>query len=331
MAGAAAPFRRILFTGGAGFVGGYLAPMVAEAFPHSERAILTRPGERAERPGWSQHEIDLGDAGAVEAFVADMRPDLVLHFAAQASAAVAATAPEETRRVNRDGALTLARAAAQADPACVFFFVSTGEVYGDHFRDGPARETTPLAPNNVYAQTKADAERGLPEALGAHATLIVARPFNHTGPGQDTRFVMPSFARQAAEIEAGLIAPRMIVGNIEARRDFLDVRDVAAAYVALLRAAPQMTTIGEDGDNVFNIASGAPRRIGDLLDILRAETAAQFAVEVDPARLRPNDIPVIAGDAQRLRASTGWAPQIALEQTLRDLLDDMRARIKAGA
>ncbi|WP_333835303.1 GDP-mannose 4,6-dehydratase, partial [Rubrimonas sp.] len=150
------------------------------------------------------------------------------------------------------------------------------------------------------------------------------RPFNHTGPGQDERFVAPAFAAQIARIEAGKAPPAIRVGNLDAERDFLDVRDVVEAYASALLGARSIAP-----GTVINLASGAPRRIRDLLDALRARARAPVAVETDPTRLRPSDTPRTAGDAARARAMLDWAPRIPWETTLDDLLADWRARIGA--
>ncbi len=309
---------RILLTGGTGFVGAHLAPALVAAFPHADRLLLRLPGETAAREGWRTAEGHVTDAAAMTRLVADFKPDLVLHLAAQSSAGASLKAAEETWRVNFDGTLELASALAHHAPGATFFFVSSSETYGENFRSGPADETTPLAPANAYARSKAAAESMLPDVLRADQRLIVVRPFNHTGPGQDTRFVLPAFAAQIADIEAGG-PPVLRTGNLDAMREFLDVRDVSAAYVALLRADTGARA-------TFNVASGRAHRVGDILEMLRARSRRAFTVENDPERMRPSDIPHAAGSSARLHALTGWAPQIPLEATLDALLDYWRAR-----
>jgi GDP-4-dehydro-6-deoxy-D-mannose reductase len=321
-----ATWRRILLTGGTGFVGAYLAPAIVAAYPAADRLLLRRPGETVERAGWTAVDEEI-DAAALRGIVADFRPDLVLHLAAQASVGAAARAPELTWKVNYEGTLNLARACRPLRPT--FIFVSSSEVYGESFRDGPADESTPLRPMSVYAETKAAAEAALPDVLRGDARLIVVRPFNHTGVGQDLRFVLPSFAAQVAEIEAGRRAPRLDVGNVDAVRDFLDVHDVCAAYLAVLALALHLPRLGEAGAalNVFNVASGNPRRIGDLIALLRRQAAVDFEVRVDPARLRPSDIAAVAGTSARLERLTGWRPVIPMERTLGEMLDHFRASL----
>jgi GDP-4-dehydro-6-deoxy-D-mannose reductase len=160
----------------------------------------------------------------------------------------------------------------------------------------------------------------LADVLARDCRLIIARPFNHTGPGQDKRFALPAFAAQIAAIEEGRQEPRVEVGNLSVERDFLDVRDVTEAYMLLVAAAAKLPS-----RSVFNIASGTSRSLSSLLDHLRQRSRRGFDVIVDPSRLRPADVPRAAGDASRLRELTGWRPRRPIEETLLSLLDYWRA------
>jgi GDP-4-dehydro-6-deoxy-D-mannose reductase len=173
-------------------------------------------------------------------------------------------------------------------------------------------------PNSVYGRTKLAAEQMLADVLPAELRLIVVRPSNHVGPGQDERFALPSFARQLAEGERAGGPIAISVGNLEAERDFMDVRDVVRAYLALLANA--------ESRGVYNIASGSVRPVRELLDMMRSAARVETRVEVDPDRQRAVDIPVAAVNADRIRAETGWKPCFAMERTLADLLADVRAR-----
>jgi GDP-4-dehydro-6-deoxy-D-mannose reductase len=201
--------------------------------------------------------------------------------------------------------------------------VSSAEVYGLQPPERmPLAEDTAVRPGNPYAASKAAAEvyaQAWVRAYGLDA--VIARPFNHIGPGQDARFAVPSFARQLADIAAGA-PPVMRVGNLEAQRDFLDVRDVAAAYVLLLANA----RAGE----VYNISSGRTVAIREVLRQLI--TIARVPVEIrdDPDRMRPSDLPILSGDATKLRAATGWAPAIPLAASLRDIYADACERVAAA-
>ncbi|ATQ69341.1 MULTISPECIES: GDP-mannose 4,6-dehydratase [Methylosinus] len=314
-------YARILLTGGTGFVGPYLQEALARAYPRARRFVLARPGEAPASPDWSPLVADIVDAEAVERAIDVAQPDLVAHLAAQASAAQSIHAAEATWRVNFLGSFHLASALARHAPSAVVLFVSTADVYGARLGDGPAREETPTSPLSAYARSKIAAETMLADVLPQTARLIVTRPFNHAGPGQDMRFALPSFAAQIAGIETGRLAPRLDVGDLSVRRDFLDVRDVVDAYARLVGAAPDLPP-----RSLFNIASGAPRSLSYMLDTLRACATRNFDIVVDPARLRPADIPVAVGDASKLRAATGWAPSHSIDAMLRDLLDHWRAQ-----
>jgi GDP-4-dehydro-6-deoxy-D-mannose reductase len=321
-----APWRRILLTGGTGFVGGYLAPAIVAAYPDAKRLLLRRPGDTVVREGWQAVDGEIYDPAALTRIVGDFRPDLILHLAGQASVGSAMNAPAQTWKVNYEGTVALATSCSTFEITPTFVFVSSSEVYGESFRAGMADEMTALRPTNAYADSKAAAEDGLATALPLGSRLIILRPFNHTGPGQDQRFVLPSFAFQVAEIEAGVRPPRLEVGNIEAVRDFLDVRDVCDAYLAVLSIATELPTLDATRrvESVFNIASGTPRRIGDLIDILGECAATPFEVIIDPSRLRTSDIPIVTGSSARIENLTGWRRKIPIERTLEELLDYCR-------
>ena len=183
----------------------------------------------------------------------------------------------------------------------------------------PIREEAPLRPASPYAVSKvAQGALALLYGPAGGMRVVLTRTFHHTGPGRGEAFAESSFARQIAEIEAGLRPPVLKVGNLEAVRDFADVRDVVRAYWMLLEKG--------DAGAAYNVCSGKGRRIRDLLDLLLAASSARVEVRVDPDRLRPSDVPAQVGDPSRLRAATGWEPRIPLERTLLDLLDDWRAR-----
>jgi GDP-4-dehydro-6-deoxy-D-mannose reductase len=318
-------YQSILLTGGAGFVGRYLREALARAYPSARRIVMLRPGEASgtisRDARWAAETADLVSAEEVERLVGATRPDLVVHLAAQASAAQSIRAAEETWRVNFGGSLHLASALARHAPEAAVLFVSSAEVYGGRLADGPATEDTSPCPLNAYARSKIAAEGMFADVLPQTARLVVARPFNHVGPGQDSRFALPSFASQIAGIESGRLTPRLQVGDLSVARDFLDVRDVVDAYVGLVAAAP-----GLPPRSIFNIASGAPQTLASLLEAMRGHARRQFDIVVDEARLRPSETPVAAGDASRLRAATGWRPARAIDETLVDLLEHWRAR-----
>lgn len=324
-----AAYERILLTGGAGFVGSHLATALSEAFPDATRAMLVRPGDTATRPSYQTVAADLLDEAALERLVADLRPDLVVHLAGQSSIGRAERAVEQTWRVNFHGAFGLGSAIARRAPGAVVLFASSAAIYGDTFREGAPREDAPLRPIDVYSRTKVAAEGALADILDPDSRLIVARPVNHSGPGQRSRsFVLASFAAQIAAIEAGRAEPRIKVGDLGKARDFLDVRDVVEAYMRLIHRARELP----ERVSTFNIASGDARSIGSLLDEFRDLSHAPFEVEVDPDLIRPSsiDIAIVACDASKLRAVTGWRPRIPTREMLAALLAQWREAEASG-
>ncbi len=197
--------------------------------------------------------------------------------------------------------------------------VSTSQVYA--CSDTALTETSPLDPDSPYAATKAMAEMlTVQYKRCTSGGIITARAFNHTGPGQSPNFVLPSFAKQLAEMEAGLIPPVLKVGNIEVKRDFTDVRDVVAAYHELLNK----TKTAE----IYNVCSGRAVLLADVLRELQQDCSVTVKVEVDSSRLRPNETAIMLGDRGKIQRVTGWKPRIPLESTLKDLLVYWRTRIK---
>jgi GDP-4-dehydro-6-deoxy-D-mannose reductase len=315
----ASAYRRILLTGGTGFVGPYLLEALARAYPGAERRVLVRAGEANPSPAWTPVAADIVSEAEVGDVVRRARPDLVLHLAAQASAAQSIAEAESTWRVNFRGSFNLAAAIARHAPNAVVLFVSTADVYGATLREGPATEATLVSPLTAYGRSKAAAEAMLADVLAPTNRLIVARPFNHIGPGQDRRFALPSFAAQIAAIERGELLPLVEVGDLSVLRDFLDVRDVVDAYLRLVAAAARLPA-----RSVFNIASGNPRSLASLLELMRLHATKYFEIVVDARRLRPSETPVSVGDASKLRAVTGWRPAYQIDDTLVALLDFWR-------
>lgn len=307
--------RRVLVTGAGGFVARHLIPRLRAAFPE---AALTLCG-----PGPDLTPLDVADAAAVDALVAAVRPDACVHLAAVSAIPAARRAPDLAWRVNLLGTLALAGAVLRHAPDCTFLFVSSADMYGRSFRSGlPLDESAVLAPTNTYAATKAAADLALGAMLADGLRLVRVRPFNHTGAGQSPDFVVPAFARQVMRVAAGLQPPVLRVGALDPLRDFLDVRDVCAAYVACLGRGDAL----EPG-LILNIASGVPRRVGDILADLLRLAGVQATVETKDALLRTADIPTATGNAARARRLLGWQPAIAWEDTLRDVLADWRGRV----
>jgi GDP-4-dehydro-6-deoxy-D-mannose reductase len=316
-------FERILLTGGAGFVGSYLAPLLAAAYPNARRFMLVKPNEPCRDANWTPRAADLLNKNALDEIVADTRPDLVVHLAGQASIGKAQADGTTTTHVNLDGSSNLASALGRHARRTTVLFASSVAVYGASLKRGKAAENTPLDPLDAYGRSKMDAEAVLTSRLADESRLIVARPVNHSGPRQDAKsFALSSFAAQIAAIELGRWEPRIIVGDLSKKRDFLDVRDVVDAYIALTRAARTLP----DRVSFFNIASGEAHSIRSLLDRLCAISGRDYPSEIDPKLVRSpgSDIDCIVCDASHLRETTGWAPRRSIDDLLRSLLEYWR-------
>jgi len=245
-------------------------------------------------------------------------PDLIIHLAAQASVGQARNSEGETWSINVAGTIALARSAAQFAPACTFFFVSTADLYGGAYNRGIVDEKTLPEPRSPYARSKLAAEMALGDILTDEARLIIARPTNHSGTGQDERFVIPGFAAQIVAVERGE-ASTVNVGNLTPQRDFLDVRDVVNAYMALLAKAPALPM-----RSTFNIASGEVIAIQTVLDQLCQLSDADLVVTQDPQRMRASDVDKTMIDITEITRATGWAPTHPISEMLNNVLTDQR-------
>ena len=299
---------RILVTGLGGFVGRHLPPAIAAVLPGATILPLG---------------CDITDRNAVADAVEAARPDLCLHLAAIAAIGVARADPDQAWAVNLHGTLHLAAAILRHAPACPLLLVSSADAYGLSFQLGrKLDEGALLAPLNTYAATKAAADLAVGALVADGLKSVRLRAFNHIGPGQAPDFAIPAFARQIALIGAGKQEPVLRTGNLDTQRDFLDVRDVARAYAAALAKAPDLPS-----GTILNIASGTPRRIGDMLDRLLSIAGVTARIETESARVRTTDIPLAIGDAAAARKLLGWSPTIPTDQTLGDVLSDWRSRI----
>ena len=307
--------NKFLLTGGDGFVGRYLLAMLQAAFVGAD---IVAPHRRA---------LDVTDAAATAAFIENLQPDACIHLAGVAAVEDARRAPEQAWAVNFQGALNIGTAIVTHAPRCRMIFISSAECYGASFKTGAGLdETALLAPLNLYAATKAAAEMALGAMTSDGLRLLRLRPFNHTGPGQSEAFVVPAFAGQIARIEAGLAPPHMAVGALSPERDFLDVRDVCAAYVLALQKFDLLPN-----NSVFNIASGLAVRIGDVLETLLEQARCPIGVVADQARLRGVEIACATGDARLARQVLGWTPQYELAATLLAVLDAARRKVHGAS
>jgi GDP-4-dehydro-6-deoxy-D-mannose reductase len=301
--------RPIMVTGATGFVGGHLVARLREAFHDAALVVTSHAGGVAQ-------ELDITDIEAVNAHMAAVQPSALVHLAAMSSVPACETDPVAAHQVNVLGTLNLARAVMTHAPGCRFLFVGSSEVYGGSFKSGAALdESALLDPMNVYAATKAAADLLLGQYARRGLVVTRFRPFNHFGPGQSDRFALASFARQIVAAERGEQPPVLETGNLESIRDFLDVRDIVEAYVlAIGRAEPL------DPGTILNLASGQPRRIGDILAQMIRMARVPIAIRQSPARARTIEIAIASGEAARARALLNWAPRLAFEETLADVL-----------
>jgi GDP-4-dehydro-6-deoxy-D-mannose reductase len=299
---------RALVTGASGFVGGHLTEHLRQAGDE----VIGDPESGI---------VDIRDSDSVRSWFESARPEVVYHLAGWSDVGASWSAPEQVFRVNADGTLHVFRAAATTGVRRVLL-VSSADVYGivDE-ADLPITEDHPLRPVSPYAASKVAADfLGLQAWLGHGLEVLRVRAFNHFGPGQSTHFVAPSIASRIAQNERDG-TDEIPVGNLDARRDLTDVRDVVRAYRLLVERG----TPGE----AYNVCSGAAVRIADLAASLLERAQRPMRLVVDPARHRPIDVPVLRGANDRLQAATGWQPEILLDTTLDDILAEWRERAAA--
>jgi len=315
---------RVLVTGALGFVGVHLVDLLVGVPNLSVFGTGRRPpvaDESADRGVVEYFVADLTDSTASDRIIQAARPDWVVHLAAQSCVAESWRDPSGTLLNNLLAQLNLLESIVRHAPAARVLVIGSSEEYGQiRPEDLPADEETPLRPDNPYAVSKvAQDYLALQFFLGRHLAVVRARPFNLLGPGQSDRFAIGSFARQIAEAEADIGPPVVTVGNLSARRDYTDVRDVVRAYWSLVQS-------GRAGE-VYNVGGGGVHSVGEVLEALRRLSRRSVDVVVDPTKLRPADAPEIAADAGRIRRELGWEPRIPFEESARDILDEWRRRV----
>ncbi len=317
---------RVLITGITGFAGSHLAEL-ALGMPDVELFGTRRWRSRTENIDHFANEVamidcDLRDATSVHRLIAEVRPDRIFHLAAQSYVPTSWHAPAESFTTNVLGQLNIFDALRATGCEARIQLACSSEEYGLVHRDEtPITEDNPLRPLSPYAVSKVAQDLLGYQYFRSYGMHVVrTRGFNHTGPRRGEVFVVSNFAKQIAEIEAGVREPVINVGNLEAERDFTDVRDVVRAYWLALEK-------GEAGA-AYNIATGKAWRIADVLELLLSFSEQTIEVREDPARLRPSDVELLLGDASRLKAATGWEPEIPFEQTARETLEYWRQRVE---
>lgn len=307
----------VLITGGGGFVGRHL---IAELQRHNSfsRIIVLDAKSQALPRGIEGHVVDITDSKTYTPIIQDAQPDWIIHLAAVSSVPFAIEHPELTRTVNVFATDHLIDTTLSVSPGAAFLVVSSADIYGSTGSE-PVIEL-PLAqahPLNPYAESKLEMELRIEEKY--NNSCIRVRPFPHIGPGQATGFVTSDFASQIAAIEKGGHGSAIAVGNLDAKRDFTDVRDVVRAYRLLIEG-------GRKGE-VYHVASSRAHTISEVLETLLSFSSASITVTQDPSRMRPSDNPVVVGSIEKIMREISWKPEISFRDSLKDILEDWRLRV----
>jgi len=315
---------RVLITGITGFAGSHLADHCLTV-PGVDVHGLIRWRSRTENIEHldgkiTLHECDLRDAGSTRDVIEHVRPQFIFHLAAQSFVPTSWRAPSESLTTNVLGQLHIFEAVRKIEHKCRIQLACSSEEYGMVYpNEFPIKEENPLRPMSPYGVSKVGQDMlGYQYFMSYKTDVVRTRAFNHTGPRRPPVFVASDFARQIVDVEKGLRKPVIYVGNLDAVRDFSDVRDVVRAYWLSLEK-------GKPGE-VYNICSGKAWKIRDILDVLLGMASAKIEIRTDETRLRPSDVPVLLGDCSKFKRDTGWQPEIPFEQTLRDIMAYWRAR-----
>lgn len=315
----------IIVTGGTGFVGRHCTEaLLSRGVAPANILSVCNNSEPANLP-IEQMRLDITDEANVSKIIAQVQPKAVIHLAAVANPSFAEANSRRAWMVNLDGTRNLASAIMQASPRTKLIFASSSEAYGESFNNErlPISELSALRPKTVYGATKAAADIMLNQMAEDGLDVMVFRAFNHTGPGQDTSYVIPSFAKQIEDLKVGTAPPVISVGNLDAERDFLDVRDVVSAYVSAALTSTKFET------STLNLCSGVPRSIKSILMSLIRLAEVDVEVNVDPDRMRPSEVPRAYGDNHALKTHLNWHPTIEMDETLQDVLNFFGSELSA--
>ena len=316
---------KVLITGITGFVGSHLSEYLLKE--ENEIYGVFRWRSKLENIRHIQNKInllygDIRDGYSLQKIFRDVQPDICFHLAAQSFVLESWNSPLETLSTNILGTINVLEAIRLTCPQCKVVVAGSSEEYGlVSPLEIPIKETNPLRPMSPYGVSKVATDNlGILYNMSYKLKVVVTRGFNHTGPRRGEVFATSNFAKQIADIEEGLKEPIIHVGNLEALRDWTDVRDMVKAYwLAATKCLP---------GGIYNICSGKAMRVGDMLEILLSMTSVKITIEKDEARMRPSDVPILLGDYSKFKEETGWKPKIPFRKTLRDLLDYWRNKGK---
>jgi GDPmannose 4,6-dehydratase len=308
--------KKVLITGISGFVGKHL-----KKYLENQGLEVFGFDRSSENVGEGIYRADLLDKESLKRIFEKVRPEQVYHLAAQSSVKESFDNPQATLDVNVNGTENLLEVVCELglENKCRILVVTSADIYGIVGTD-PIKEDHPLNPVSPYGKSRLAQEKLIQQyTQNKGMSIVIVRSFPHTGPGQTDQFVCSSFAKQMALIEAGKQNPVMKVGNLDAARDFMDVRDVVRAYFEIVNNTYEL--------GCYNLSSGKAYKISEMLNLLLQMSSKEVMVERDPDRMRPSDIPILLGDHSRFSEITGWQPQIPITQTIKDLFDYWRERV----
>jgi GDP-4-dehydro-6-deoxy-D-mannose reductase len=305
----------ILITGVSGFVGGHLLDRLrTDGFDRLWGLTRQKLGSNSRYEGIQLLQGDLRDQDRLKTLLQIAKPDWIFHLAGQALVSASWEDPRGTFAANADAQISLFEALRSLKQNPRILVVCSSEEYGLIKEDElPVKETNPLRPLSPYAVSKVAQDLLAFQYFRSYGLRTIrVRAFNHTGPGRPKQYAISNFAYQVAQIERGAAPAELSVGNLDVRRDYMDVRDMVHAYVVALQK-------GEEGD-VYNLSSGHAQNLRDILETLLSLSKSKIEIKVDPARLRPSDLPIIFGSSAKFERLTGWRPKITMQTTLTDLL-----------